>query len=137
MASSFSHEQILSKLPQPGAKLGESDLDSGIRLEAGASFSASPQSKQPFYPKGLTEKLFVNGWFCEKCDCTTEHKKINGQEICVKCGSFLGYKKNNSTHNQKKHYLKNYRHINIKNWSPEQAAEFSKTILQQFKEQGE
>ena len=80
---------------------------------------------------------FTNGWFCKECDCTTEHRKLNGQEICVKCGSILGYPKSIRQRGQKKHYLKNYRHINIRNWSPEQAVEFSKSILQQFKEQGE
>jgi hypothetical protein len=99
MAPSFSHKQILSasravkrtKSPQPGAKHGESDLDTGIRLEAkDASFSASPQSTQPFSQKGLTEKLFVNGWFCTRCNCITEHHKVKNRQVCDECDFRMG-----------------------------------------------
>jgi hypothetical protein len=33
---------------------------------------------------------FVNGWFCVKCDCVTEHRNIYGREICKVCGTKKG-----------------------------------------------
>jgi uncharacterized membrane protein YvbJ len=79
----------------------------------------------------------TNGWFCKKCDKVTEHRRLNNQETCLQCGSKLGYPKSIINRSQKKYRFKNSRHINISHWSPEQVAEFSKSILQQFKEQGE
>lgn len=126
MALNFSRNQVTQ---EPGSKHRELDSESQVHLE-----SSNAKIDLHLSPKQKTT-LFTNGWFCKKCGCLTEHRKLHNQEVCVECGSILGYKK--PFRKQKKYYLKNYRQINIKNWSPEQAAEFSKSILQQFKEYGE
>src|SRR4030042_865902 len=31
-------------------------------------------------------QLFINGWFCPKCDCVTEHVEVKGNLRCSECG---------------------------------------------------
>jgi ribosomal protein S27AE len=35
--------------------------------------------------------FFRNGWYCPKCGCMTEHKKVKGRQVCLECG-FAGPK---------------------------------------------
>src|SRR4030042_3543853 len=31
-------------------------------------------------------QLFINGWFCPKCDCVTEHVEVKENLRCSECG---------------------------------------------------
>ena len=72
-----------------------------------------------------------NGWFCPKCDKVTEHK----ENKCTRCGCRLG--QNKVIRKQRKCLFKKTRKINIDSWNALQGAEFCRSILEQFKEQGE
>jgi hypothetical protein len=37
-----------------------------------------------------TGQTFINGWFCPKCDRLTEHKLVEGRQVCNECGFALG-----------------------------------------------
>ena len=56
---------------------------------------------------------FENGWFCTVCACVTEHKEVEGQQVCLACGFKMGqqqkayYKANRAKLSvQKKAYYK-------------------------------
>jgi hypothetical protein len=87
----LSHTEIPQK---PNAKHGELDYATGVHLEAeGAKNTLSPFS--PYKAAALTKlfegkPLFHNGWFCKQCDCVTEHRNVQGREVCLECGFALG-----------------------------------------------
>ena len=53
--------------------------------------------------KGVIPVL-KNGWFCKVCGCVTEHRKVNGKEVCVDCGSALGSSQRPDVKERKKAY---------------------------------
>lgn len=83
-------------------------------------------------------KMCENGWFCIHCNRVSEHEKIKGVQICKKCHRPATEVSDDERKRlQKKYRYRKDRHINIQHWTPQQAAEFARGILQQFKDMGE
>jgi len=103
MASTLSHKNTT----KPGAKLGESaQLQSGLEAEgAKNTLSLSPHKEATKIFEGTP--LFHNGWFCKQCDCVTEHRNVQGREVCLECGFALGKPKPVVAAQQRDYCLKN------------------------------
>jgi hypothetical protein len=41
-------------------------------------------------PIFAVQPAFKNGWPCPECGCMTEHRQVQGQQVCLECGHRLG-----------------------------------------------